>query len=258
MRAENPRTDTDLLLSSSASLRIYVLTDGHRVKLIFNRHADAVHANMSQFVREVDEGVGGNLQLQPDSYRLHEKENGGYNERWTDVCAHALRDGELQEASAALRLLDPEQSSLQPVYERHGMVKLTRCRSKPTALYARSQIGSLEGVLIAFAVALFVVGVLLVATMCCIARRFRKKLSRDADADDYKTEPVIYHPASLYGTLPVGGFVYDQPTPALPSVVSLSVDERIYEWQEKSVDLNDGGSLKDYDQAEPDDIVLFP
>lgn len=190
---------------------------------------------------------------QVDSYQVHETNKGAYNELWTDVCGHVIQDGELLDVTDSLRLLDAGNADLENVYSHYGMVKFDRCRSRAKSQYS---IGPLEGVLIAFAVLIFVVVLLLVIAMCCFAWRYYKKVSKLE-----KPEPIIYHPPSVYGTLPVGGFAYDHPPPAPPSIVSLTTHDRIYEWQEKSVDMNDGGSLKDYEAFDPtdaDDNVLFP
>lgn len=64
VQVENPRIGTERLLSSSASVRVYVLTDAHRLKLIFNHRADDVRDNMAAFIADINDNVASNLDIQ--------------------------------------------------------------------------------------------------------------------------------------------------------------------------------------------------
>lgn len=163
---------------------------------------------------------------------------------WTDVCIHVIRDDKILEQSEARDLLDEERNpSLTTIYRQYGLVQITHCGSKETP-----KLEVLAIVLIAFAVFIFFCVLALIIAACCIAHKYHKKF-HSIDAD--KPEPIIYHPPSIYGAATPGPgppmLPYDQQSTLPLPLGSESGFDRVYEWQEKSVNMKDGGSLNDYD-----------
>ncbi|XP_022080540.1 uncharacterized protein LOC110973761 [Acanthaster planci] len=229
-------TDKTAGLSDTALVRVFVLDTNQQVVVVVDADIDTVTNLQDQLISIIANITGGIVNVDSITYFIDS--NGNTVRDQTMIVLHVIdpETNSLMDADIVLRLIDENSKSISLLFQQYGVVDVYALMGG----VGGAGFGIIEIALLAIALLLFLGALIFIIILCCLQRKYLKKIHGNSPAVIYATraDANVKDTATYQGSNPLwleteGGIPDDW-----PDSISLlgGGAAREYESQEASMD----------------------